>query len=500
MTDERVPVLPGEWVAGWQGDDRIAWVFERAEVTYDTFAGRVFRTADWLRAQRVATGDRVSWVGLNRIELFELFLACARIGAIFNPLNNRLTPTELAGLIDDAQPTLIATTDGFAELAVSAVERSGVEVPVIDLDTSQLEPAAVLAAAEPADRPAPESPLLMVFTSGTTGRAKGAVLSQRAVAATVDHGVRSQALGQGDVIIAPLPTFHVGGLNIQTLPTLVAGGTVVLMRRFDPGETLDLIERHRPTQSLLVPAMLTAVAGHPRFEATDLSCLRGVMSGSSIVPASVTAPWFERGVPIGQVYGTTETGPTAVVLEYADAAAHPGSAGRVVPPAQMKVVDADGDAQPTGVAGEILLRGDNLLTEYWQLPEATAAAFADGWYRTGDVGSVDEGGWLTVSDRLGDMIISGGENIYPAEVEAVLGEHPGIAEIAVVGRPDARFGEVGVAFVVPTPGAAPTLEDLRSWAEDRLARFKQPRELVVVESLPRTALGKVTKQVLRAQL
>jgi len=488
---------PASWIDGWATNDETALWFEGAEVTYATLARRIDEVAAALVDLGVSCGDRVSWVGLNRVELFEVLFACARVGAIFNPLNNRLTARELGALVAAAAPTVILTADGFGDTAAQAVVAAGSKASVRDLDVRPLVSSRQVAHG-PVD---PEDPLIMVFTSGTTGRPKGAVLSHRAVGATVANGVASQRLDATDVIIAPLPTFHVGGLNIQTLPTLQVGGTVVLMRRFDPGEVLDLIERFRPTQALLVPAMLTAVSGHPGFAAADLTCFTGVMSGSSVVLASVTDPWFDRGVPIGQVYGTTETGPTAVVLDYDHAAAHPGSAGLAVAPSRIRIVDETGAEVEPGRSGEILVQGPNLFTQYWEDPRATAQAMRGGWYHTGDVGHVDEDGWLFVSDRLRDMLISGGENVYPAEVEGVLIEHPRLAEVAVVGRPDERLGEVGVAFVVPTDmDEAPTLEELRSWAGDRLARFKHPRELVIVDELPRTALGKVTKHVLRERL
>ena len=342
---------------------------------------------------------------------------------------------------------------------------------------------------------------MMVFTSGTTGRPKGAVLSHGAIAATVANGIATQGFVSDDVIVAGLPNFHVGGLNIQTLPALRAGATVVLLRRFDPMQVLDAVEQHGVTQMLLVPAMLSAISGLPRFDETDFGTVRGVMSGSSVVPAAVTEPWFARGVPVGQIYGTTETGPTAVVLACEDAADHPGSGGRVVPPGEMRIVRSNGSECEPGEPGEVLLRGPFLFSEYWRDAEATAAGLIDGWYHTGDVGHVDDDGWLFISDRLRDMLISGGENVFPAEIEAVLLESPDVAEVAVVGRPDERFGEIGVAVVVPREHSAPpTLDGIRDFLDGRLARYKHPRDLVIVDSLPRTALGKVTKHVVRDRL
>lgn len=495
-----------ELVLRWADDDRAdrAALVEPGgtTVSYRRLAERVRATAAGLVGAGVepGAGARVGFCGLNRIELFEVLLACARLGAALTPVNNRLTPPEVARQLADAEPSVVVTTDGFGQLVAEA------GWPSVDLDTHPLvDPAA--AAGVGAGRPGPapaggsDHPLLIVYTSGTTGAPKGAVLTQRAVAYTCANGIDHQDLTTEDRVVAPLPLFHVGGIAVQTLPTLVAGGTVVLHRRFDPGEVLTSIPRYQATQALLVPAMLTAVAGHPAFAATDLGSLVGITTGSSIVPSVAMEPFFERGIPVGQVYGTTETGPTSVVLRYDEAAAHIGSCGRPATHTEVRVVDRAGEEAPAGHAGEILLRGPNVFSGYWRNEVATAEAFtADGWYRTGDVGHVDADGYLVVSDRLGDLVISGGENVYPAEVEAVVADHPAIAEVAVIGRPDERWGEAPVAAVVLEPGQRLDGAELRSWCEGRLARFKQPRDVIVVDDMPRTALGKVRKNVLREQV
>jgi fatty-acyl-CoA synthase len=340
----------------------------------------------------------------------------------------------------------------------------------------------------------------MVYTSGTTGAPKGAVHTQASLLATWQNSIDHQDLTRDDCIVAPLPTFHVGGLNIQTLPTLVVGGTVVLERRFEPGAVLDAISSRRATQTVLVPAMLAAVAAHPNFDSTDFSSLVGINSGSSIIPEAVMRPFFDRGVPVGQVYGTTETGPTAVVLDYTDAAARIGSCGRPAKLTELRIVDPSGNDVDDGADGELWVRGPNVFSHYWEKPEATDAAFADGWFRTGDVGHRDPDGFVTIADRVTDVIISGGENVYPAEVEAVLLEHPAIADVAVIGKSDERWGETPLAVVILAPDTDLELAELRSWCEDRIARFKQPSALIAVEELPRTALGKVRKHELRAEL
>ena len=450
-------------------------------------------------------GDRVVFCGLNRVELIETLLACCRIGAVFCPINNRLTPAEIAVLLADCRPTLSLATDGFdaALLAAAALldadHHIGTGRTIVDLETDPPPNVARAATPSPSDV-APGDPALMVYTSGTTGAPKGAVHTHASLLATWQNSIDHQDLSAEDCIVAPLPTFHVGGLNIQTLPTLVVGGTVVLERRFDPGSVLDAISSRRATQTVLVPAMLAAVAAHPDFVSTDLSSLVGINSGSSIIPEAVMRPFFDRGVPVGQVYGTTETGPTAVVLDYADAAARIGSCGRPAKLTELRIVDPSGNDVDDGADGELWVRGPNVFSHYWEKPEATEAAFADGWFRTGDVGNRDPDGFVTIADRVTDVIISGGENVYPAEVEAVLLDHPAIADVAVIGKPDERWGETPVAVVILAPATELELDELRSWCKERLARFKQPTALIVVDDLPRTALGKVQKHELRAKL
>jgi len=482
-----------QWIYQWADTDRIAFWFEGESTTYRELSTRIDQCAHGLIAAGVGRGDRVGFCGLNRIELFEALFASARIGATFVPFNNRLTAVELAVLIEDAGPTLLLATDGFDELLAQA----GGGRPTRNLDADPFsEPVADLLLADPQDQ---DLTVLMVYTSGTTGQAKGAMLTHQAMHYTVLNSVDHQGLTGDDCIVAPLPTFHVGGINIQTLPTLFVGGQVLLQRGFDPAGVLNLIEKHGATQTLLVPAMLAAVAVQPAFADTDLSSLRGINSGSSIVPADLMQPFFDRGVPVGQVYGSTETGPTAIVLNYADAGAHMGSCGKPALHTELRIVDGSGDDVELGSPGELLVRGPNIFSGYWGNPEATEQAFAsDGWFRTGDVGYQDEAGFVFISDRIKDMVISGGENVYPAELEPILMQHPAIAEVAVIGEPDAKWGEIPVAVVVLAPGAALVIDELREWCQDRLARFKQPRGLRVVTDLPRTALGKVKKHDLRS--
>ncbi len=461
-------------------------------MSYAGLSHAIARRAAWLHERGVARGARVAWLGPNRPLAVELVFACARLGAVFVPLNSRLAPDEHRWIVEDADPALWVVDPTFADHAAQVGGPCAIEIVAED-DALAGDHDAAPRVGERAD------PVLLVYTSGTTGRPKGALLRQEALWANAVNGTHAHDLTSADRILTLLPLFHVGGLNIQTLPTLFAGGTVLLHRAFDPGRFLDDVERWGPTWSLLVPATLVAVANHPRFDNTDFSSLTGLMTGSSTVPDAVTRPFFERGIAVGQIYGATETGPTAIHLRADVAAAHPGSCGKPSTTCEVRIVDDRGGDVSPGVSGEIWVRGPNVLSEYWNNPTATAEHLTDGWFHTGDVGHLDAGGWVHIDDRKKDVIISGGENVYPAEIENALGDHPDLAEFTVIGRPDSRWGEVPVVVAVPTDGPV-GVDRLVSDLSGRLARFKHPKDVLWVDSLPRNAMGKVLKHELRTQL
>ena len=482
------------WISHWarQAPDKTALLFNGEAVAYTELSGRVKSLAAAFAGHGIRPGDRVAILSLNRPEFIEALGACARLGAVLVPLNNRLTAAEHAFQIEDSDPSLLVAGDGFQ----GRMRTVGSGRPILDLDTVESDAAAPKRAAITGD-----DPILMVYTSGTTGQPKAAVHTHSSILFAILNGVAQQDLHATDRILASLPLFHVGGLNIQTLPALYVGGTVILQPKFDPTEALALIQDQRATQSLAVPATMQALLDHPDFDSTDLSSMRGLNTGSSVVPTDLIQRFLDRGIAVGQVYGATETGPTAIVLRYEDAASNIGACGKAAIHTEVKIVGPDGNDVDRGEPGEVWLKGPNLFSGYWNRPDATASAFHDGWYRTGDVGRCDGRGFIYIEDRMKDMLISGGENVYPAEVETVLSGHPGIAEVAVVGRPDERWGEVPVAVIVPVNRAEPpTVDDLVSWCEHRLARYKQPREVHILDTLPRTALGKVTKHVLRTNL
>ena len=471
---------------------RTAVVCDREEVTYAELAVRVHGVAGQLRRRGVGAGDRVAVCALNRVEVLELLFACGHLGAVLVPVNNRLTAPEARFQLEDCEPSAALAEAAFVDMLRDA----GAEPEDLDAFASQARADRIQAPGSGAqEQGSAESPLLLVYTSGTTGTPKGAVLSQRSLHYTVLNGVAHEGFGTGSIVASVLPLFHVGGLNIQTVPCLFAGGTVVLAERFDPQGLLAIMRRHRPTHLLLVPAAMEALLGCESLTPEDLGSLGALNCGSSIVPEALIRRFNALGVQVVQVYGATETGPTAVVLDYAHAD-RVGSCGGPARHCDLRIVDTAGADVAPGQTGELWLRGPNLFTHYWNRPDETEQALAGGWYRTGDLGHVDDDGFVYVTGRTRELIISGGENIYPAEVERVLNEHPAVAQAAVIGRPDDRWGEVPVAFVVPEPGPALEPESLEQWCTNRLARYKRPREWIFVDDLPRTSLGKVRKHML----
>ena len=474
---------PNKPAIRWQG----------IEITYAQLAARIGIAAATLTARAgIGSGDRVAYLGLNTPEMLVLFFACARIGAMLLPLNWRLAAPEQACIMQDAAPGALISDAVHGERA-ALLASSATECQLIDLH----DLASDTAAAIPQSTGTPEHPVLLVYTSGTTGRPKGAILSQNAILHNALNSMHMHDLCSTDHILTVLPMFHVGGLNIHTTPALYAGATVTLHGSFEPGATLAAIEVDRPSLLVLVPATIAAVLSHPEWANTDLSCLRALTTGSSIVPRPLIDAVHARGVPVIQVYGLTESGPVAAYQRISDAFETAGSAGRGALHTRIRIIGDQDREQPVGTAGELWLQGPNLFSAYWRDPASTAAAFCDGWFRTGDIGIRDDAGDIFIKDRMKDVIISGGENIYPAEIERLLDELDGITESAVIGRDDDRWGEVPVAIIVPAPGSTLSKNAIGHTFRDRLARFKHPKDILFVDSLPRNVMGKVQKDVLR---
>ncbi|MFF1915977.1 long-chain fatty acid--CoA ligase [Streptomyces sp. NPDC058239] len=482
---------------------RTALLHEGRAIDYAGLHDRCTRLAHVLRDAGVGRGDRVAYLGPNHPAFLETLFATGLLGAVFVPLNTRLAVPEL----------LHQLTDSGSRVLVHAVQPDG---RVADLATGagvttllavQAGPGPayeeLLAAADtdPVDEEVRhEDVCLIMYTSGTTGRSKGAVLTHGNIIWNSLNVLVDTDLAVDEVALVAAPLFHTAALNMSCLPTLLKGGTVLLESSFDADRSLRLVERHRVTCMFGVPTMYDAMAAAPGWAGADLSSLRILLCGGAPVPSRTARAYLDRGLAFVQGYGMTETAPGALVLDRADSLSRAGSAGVPHFFTDVRVLRPSGEEASPGEKGEVVVAGPNVTPGYWNLPEATAAAFLDGGrFRSGDVATVDADGYVRLVDRLKDVIISGGENIYPAEVEDALLGHPDVAEAAVIGVPDPKWGEVGRAVVVPHPGAALTAEELIAHLEGRLARYKIPRSVVLVPELPRNAAGKLLKQPIRAR-
>lgn len=494
-----------EWIARNAGltPDKAAIRFSGRDVSYAELAELIDRLAAALAASGVQRGNCVAYLGCNSPEMLALLFACARLGALFMPLNWRLAGAEHMQMLQDCPPALLFVEPQYVAQTDALRDALG-PMTLISFGPADQGWISWAEFCRRAKGPAPrdpavgeDTPLLICYTSGSTGKPKGVLLTQGAITCNADNSADMHALSPDDRVLTVLPLFHVGGLNIQTTPALRAGCTLVLHPRFDPDAALEAIERERITLMLVVPAVVDMMMASPRWPATDLSSLRMMSIGSSIVPTHLIEAVHARGVPMPQVYGATETCPIAAYLKREEAVRKVGSTGRSAAHCQLRIVAGNATDLPPGQAGEILVKGRNVMAGYWKASQATDAALKDGWYRTGDIGYFDAEGYLTVVGRSKEMIISGGENIYPAEIENLLIECPDIAEASVIGRPDERWGEIVVAVVVPRTDRVVTGEQVLKLLEGRIARYKYPKEVLVVEALPKTALGKVRKEDVR---
>jgi len=469
---------------------KVAIHFSGTDISYAVLWERIEEATRALGSRGVERGDRVAFLGYNNPDMLVLLFALSRLGAILVPLNWRLTVAEHRLIVGDCTPKYVFAE---AEFAAHAAE---LEPPCVVLDGRWRE-----GEATPALPGRGDDDMLLMYTSGTTGRPKGAILQQSALLWNGFNSIHAHDLSQRDHVLSPLPMFHVGGLNNQTLPALLAGATITLQQRFEPGRWLADVAARRPSVSLLVPATMQAVVGHPAWASTDLSSLKMINSGSMVVPDSLIRAFHARGVPVGQIYGSTETSPIATVLMKEDAMVMVGSAGKPALHCEVKIAaDEHGTEAPAGLVGEIWVRGPNLMRGYWNDPQSTDGVFKDGWFRTGDLARRDHGGFFWIAGRSKDVIISGGENIYPAELENVLADCPAVAECAVVGQEDRKWGEAACAFIVRKPDTALDENDVLALFRDRLARYKHPRQIVFVDALPKNAMGKVQKFALKRRL
>jgi fatty-acyl-CoA synthase len=488
--------------------DRTALIAGDRRISYTELDGRTDRLARALRGLGVRQGDRVAALLVNSPAFLETMLATAKLGAVFVPMNVRLAPPEVGYLLADSGADVLVWSAPLAPVARAALSGEGVRVRhrVLaggDPADGELAFEELLASGEPralgTDVAGSDLSCLM-YTSGTTGRPKGAMLTHDNHLWNVVNNLSfGRGLRESDVTVTVAPMFHIGGLGVHTLPLLYLGGTNVIFPSFDPAQTLAAMARERATVQFLVPAMWAALAAVPDFDRYDLSALELAVTGGAPCPLPVIDFFSGKGLPFQEGFGMTEAAPAVSVLDAGHAKEKAGSIGRALMHVETRIVDEDDRDVPPDEVGELVLRGPNLFAGYWGLPEETAQAFRGGWFHTGDLGRMDPEGFLTLVDRKKDMIITGGENVYPIEVEQVLYRHPAVREVAVVGVPDPRWGETPVAVVALMDGAELTADELLGHARQRLAHFKCPTRVEFVPELPRNATGKVLKTTLRKE-
>ncbi len=476
----------------------------RRRFTYRDMNDRVGRLAAHLVSLGVSRGDRVGFLAMNSTDVMETIFATWRIGAVSLALNFRLTAPELEFIVNDARPKVVIIDQDFAELADALRELTDVAHWLATDGRGGATPyEEALMRATPLSGKIVQQPLsdqcMLMYSSGTTGRPKGVIITHEMMLYSAVHAMAFAHVNAEKVNFAVMPLFHIGGLNVFTCPVLYAGGTTIIQRNFEPGAALDVINDPSlgVTHMLGVPAIYNALKMHPKNAETDFSRLECALAGAEAVPDAIVHWWHDRGVKIQEGYGMTETSASSCMLPRSDVPEMVGSAGKALMHCEMKIMTEGGEEAAPGEPGELWMRGPVITPGYWNRPDADDESFVDGWFRSGDIAKIDARGYVYIEDRLKDMYISGGENVYPAEVENVLYELDAIAEVAVIGVPDSRWGEVGCAVIVLKEGYHLTMDEIASHCETRLAKFKRPLHMTIMNALPRNATGKVLKFELR---
>ena len=474
------------------------------KITYREWNTQANRTAHFLQdTLDLRKGDRLAVLANNNLAYLDLWFALGKIGGVLQNLNWRLATPELATLLRDAAPRALVYDLEFekvvAELrrafgdAITFMGMNGVE-DSRDLDLSMRNNS-------PATNPqrpeiSPEDPWVICYTGGTTGLPKGALLSHRSITANAINTITSWGLSPDDVTILNAPLFHTGGLNVFTAPLVYLGGTSIVCRQFEIEQTFDLLESGRVTIWFGVPTMFVMMQNHERWASADFSGLRFIISGGAPCPMPVFEKFWAKGVDFKTGYGLTEAGPNTFWLPPEQVREKPGAVGYPLMHVDARIADEEDRPLPAGQVGELLIRGPHLFSGYWNNPEATNVAMRNDWLHTGDLAVRDEQGCFRIMGRSKEMIISGGENIYPAEVESTLHTHPDVIEAALIGIPDETWGEVGWAVVVPRSGSALDRDALITFCQDQLARYKIPKRFIFADSLPKTGANKVDKRKL----
>lgn len=465
----------------------------------------------FIHQARLKKGDRVAVMARNCVEYFDLFFAAVRTGIILVPLNIRLSNAELSEMLRQTTPRLLAY-EGIFEENVSALDQSSIEKlivfrekkhqPELPADTlSSISSKSTANSTNNLTEIHPEDPLLILFTGGTTGPPKGAVLSHRSIFFNMLSEALSWQLGPKTIVPNLLPLFHTGGWNIVTLPTMYAGGQLLINPGFDPELILEQVEKFRCSFLFAAATMYRMISSLKNFAQADLTSLQFVMSGAAPCPVSVMEPYWEKEIIFTQGYGITEGGPNNLFMPWASLPPElikeiNQSVGKPFLYCQSKIVDEKGMAVNCDELGELLLSGPVTFSGYWNNLEESQKTLRDGWVHTGDIARQDDNGFYYIVDRKKDMYISGGENVFPVEVEKIIATHPEVMEAAVVGIPDDKWGESGKAYIVTKPGSNLQLEDIQNYLNDKLARYKIPRQVEFVDSIPKSGVGKVLKRML----
>ena len=498
----------GDWMGRWgrcsPEKEALLDVIANRRYTYGQLADDIHRMANFLQKDlAIEQGDRVACLSFNRTEYITLFFALSRLGAILVPLNFRLAPSEFIYFIEDAAPKAIFFDRDHREIIEGFNDKVIIDHYVCFDDDDETEELTLPRVWDSLTTEPPlgkeigsDDPQLIIYTSGTTGLPKGVILTHGMLTWNSINTVLGWDMRSDDRTILHAAMFYTAGWNVFTLPLFYSRGVNILLQSFEPDLILDLIEKEKVTIFFGVPTMFQMLIDSPRFPESDFSSVRFMVSGGAPLSRDIFEIFQqEKSIRIWEGYGLTEVGPNNFLAN-----GKLGTVGHPMPHVDVKIVDANGNELPTGEEGEILLRGPHVCAGYWQKPEETAKAFTGRWFKTGDFGRVDSDGHHAIVGRLKDMIISGGANIYPAEIERAIETHPAVAGVAVIGVPDPKWGEVGKAIVELHPGRALSFEGLRDFLSDRLGKFKIPKYRVVVDELPRTAAsGKVQKFLLTEQ-
>ncbi|TCS93919.1 acyl-CoA synthetase [Hazenella coriacea] len=457
--------------------------------TYQEMNQRAKSLAAFFRQQGIGKGDRIALFSPNDVSYFDVLFACAKIGAIFVPFNWRLSVRELIGIVEDCAPKLLIYHRQYESLAIQLPIET--KWSLEQLHHTYLE--------ETISLPIqfdilPTDPWMILYTGGTTGKPKGAVLTHESVYWNAINTVLTWDLSSVDVTPVYMPMFHTGALNALSIPILYAGGTVVIARRFLVDDVYDVIQREQCTIILMVPTMYHLFIQSSRFAATSFPTMRVFLSGGAPCPHVIYDAFQAKGIAFKEGYGLTEAGPNNFQIEPEIASQKKGSVGLPMFFNEIQLVSNGKVIEGSNQVGELWLKGGHLFTEYWKNPQATDEVWHDQWFRTGDLGKRDADGYYYIVGREKDMIVTGGENVYPLEVELVLSEHPEVEEISVVGIPDAHWGEIVAAAIVPVRGKKIEIEDLDGFCSKKLGRYKVPKKFIFLDELPKTMVGKIDKK------